>query len=120
MDCAIDGTSNVGGIADKSEGRIKNCLVSGYIKGGDDVIFGVGGIVGHGVAGNVISGCVSTADILFKYSRYAVQNGAGGIVGYTYGTVENCYLRGTSTLTQRVLALADLADLSAVRAVMLL
>ena len=94
VDCAIDGTSDVGGIADKSEGRIKNCLVSGYIKGGDDVIFGVGGIVGHGVAGNVISGCVSTADILFKYSRYAVQNGAGGIVGYTYGTVENCYFAG--------------------------
>ena len=94
VDCAIDGTSNVGGIADKSEGRIENCLVSGYIKGGDDVIFGVGGIVGHGVAGNVISGCVSTADILFKYSRYAVQNGAGGIVGYTYGTVENCYFAG--------------------------
>lgn len=94
VDRAIDGTSNVGGIADKSEGRIENCLVSGYIKGGDDVIFGVGGIVGHGVAGNVISGCVSTADILFKYSRYAVQNGAGGIVGYTYGTVENCYFAG--------------------------
>lgn len=94
VDCAIDGTSNVGGIADKSEGRIENCLVSGYIKGGDDVIFGVGGIVGHGVTGNVISGCVSTADILFKYSRYAVQNGAGGIVGYTYGTVENCYFAG--------------------------
>lgn len=94
VDCAIDGTSNVGGIADKSEGRIENCLVSGYIKGGDDVIFGVGGIVGHGVAGNVISGCVSTADILFKYSRYAVQNGAGGIVGYTYGAVENCYFGG--------------------------
>lgn len=94
VDCAIDGTSNVGGIADKSEGWIENCLVSGYIKGGDDVIFGVGGIVGHGVAGNVISGCVSTADILFKYSRYAVQNGAGGIVGYTYGTVENCYFAG--------------------------
>lgn len=94
VDCAIDGTSDVGGIADKSEGRIENCLVSGYIKGGDDVIFGVGGIVGHGVAGNVISGCVSTADILFKYSRYAVQNGAGGIVGYTYGTVENCYFAG--------------------------
>lgn len=94
VDCAIDGTSNVGGIADKSEGRIENCLVSGYIKGGDDVIFGVGGIVGHGVADNVISGCVSTADILFKYSRYAVQNGAGGIVGYTYGTVENCYFAG--------------------------
>lgn len=94
VDCAIDGTSNVGGIADKSEGRIENCLVSGYIKGGDDAIFGVGGIVGHGVAGNVISGCVSTADILFKYSRYAVQNGAGGIVGYTYGTVENCYFAG--------------------------
>lgn len=94
VDCAIDGTSNVGGIADKSEGRIENCLVIGYIKGGDDVIFGVGGIVGHGVAGNVISGCVSTADILFKYSRYAVQNGAGGIVGYTYGTVENCYFAG--------------------------
>lgn len=94
VDCAIDGTSNVGGIADKSEGRIENCLVSGYIKGGDDVIFGVGGIVGHGVAGNVISDCVSTADILFKYSRYAVQNGAGGIVGYTYGTVENCYFAG--------------------------
>lgn len=94
VDCAIDGTSNVGGIADKSEGRIENCLVSGYIKGGDDVIFGVGGIVGHGVEGNVISGCVSTADILFKYSRYAVQNGAGGIVGYTYGAVENCYFAG--------------------------
>ena len=94
VDCAIDGTSNVGGIADKSEGRIENCLVSGYIKGGNDTIFGVGGIVGHGVVGNVISGCVSTADILFKYSRYAVQNGAGGIVGYTYGTVENCYFAG--------------------------
>lgn len=94
VDCAIDGTSSVGGIADKSEGRIENCLVSGYIKGGNDTIFGVGGIVGHGVAGNVISGCVSTADILFKYSRYAVQNGAGGIVGYTYGTVENCYFAG--------------------------
>lgn len=94
VDCAIDGTSNVGGIADKSEGRIENCLVSGYIKGGNDTIFGVGGIVGHGVAGNVISGCVSTADILFKYSWYAVQNGAGGIVGYTYGTVENCYFAG--------------------------
>ena len=94
VDCAIDGTSNVGGIADKSEGRIENCLVSGYIKGGNDTIFGVGGIVGHGMAGNVISGCVSTADILFKYSQYAVQNGAGGIVGYTYGTVENCYFAG--------------------------
>ena len=97
LDCNITSDSGVGGIANTSKGTIEDCLVSGSVTGGSSGgSMYVGGIVGRSQEStSVIRGCVNKATVKNSYQKYSGDLNTGGIVGYTYGTVENCYSTGT-------------------------
>ena len=96
LDCNITSDSGIGGIANTSKGAIENCLVSGSVTGGSAYgVTYVGGIVGRSEEStSVIRGCVNKATVKNSYQKYSSDLNTGGIVGYTYGTVENCYSTG--------------------------
>lgn len=97
LDCNITSDSGIGGIANTSKGTIEDCLVSGGVTGGSSGgSMYVGGIVGRSQEStSVIRGCVNKATVKNSYQKYSGDLNTGGIVGYTYGTVENCYSTGT-------------------------
>lgn len=101
VNCAIVSTSSLlGGVANSSAGTIRNCMVSGSItfsSGGYNGASAVGGIAGRTTGNGVISGCVSRAVVKDAYdnSTYGTSAPLGGIAGYAYGVVENCYFTGT-------------------------
>jgi hypothetical protein len=101
VNCAIVSTSSLlGGVANSSAGTIRNCMVSGSItfsSGGYDGASAIGGIAGRTTGNGVISGCVSRAVVKDAYdnSTYGTSAPLGGIAGYAYGVVENCYFTGT-------------------------
>lgn len=101
VNCAIVSTSSLlGGVANSSAGTIRNCMVSGSItfsSGGYNGASAIGGIVGRNTGNGVISGCVSRAVVKDAYdnSTYGTSAPLGGIAGYAYGVVENCYFTGT-------------------------
>ena len=90
----IIGTFHLGGIANTSKGTIENCLFSGTItntySGGS-----AAGIVGRAMSGNIIKNCVSHAEIANTSNGYNQILNLGGIAGYTYGAIENCYFTGS-------------------------
>ena len=90
----ISGTSHIGGIANTSKGTIENCLFSGKItntySGGS-----AAGIAGRAMRGNIIKNCVSNAEIANTSIGINQKLNLGGIAGYTYGTIENCYFTGS-------------------------
>ena len=90
----ISGTSHLGGIANTSKGTIENCLFSGTITNtysGNSAA----GIVGRAMSGNIIKNCVSHAEIANTSNGYNLTLNLGGIAGYTYGAIENCYFTGS-------------------------
>ena len=90
----IIGTSHLGGIANTSKGTIENCLFSGTITNtysGNSAA----GIVGRAMSGNIIKNCVSHAEIANTSNGYNLELNLGGIAGYTYGAIENCYFTGS-------------------------
>lgn len=101
VNCAIVSTSSLlGGVANSSAGTIRNCMVSGSItfsSGGYNGASAIGGIAGRTTGNGVISGCVSRAVVKDAYdnSTYGTSAPLGGIAGYAYGVVENCYFTGT-------------------------
>lgn len=101
VNCAIVSTSSLlGGVANSSAGTIRNCMVSGSItfsSGGYNGSSAIGGIAGRNTGNGVISGCVSRAVVKDAYdnSTYGTSASLGGIAGYAYGVVENCYFTGT-------------------------
>lgn len=101
VNCAIVSTSSLlGGVANSSAGTIRNCMVSGSItfsSGGYNGASAIGGIAGRTTGNGVISGCVSWAVVKDAYdnSTYGTSAPLGGIAGYAYGVVENCYFTGT-------------------------
>lgn len=101
VNCAIVSTSSLlGGVANSSAGTIRNCMVSGSItfsSGGYNGASAIGGIAGRTTGNGVISGCVSKAVVKDAYdnSTYGTSAPLGGIAGYAYGVVENCYFTGT-------------------------
>lgn len=101
VNCAIVSTSSLlGGVANSSAGTIRNCMVSGSITfscGGYNGASAIGGIAGRNTGNGVISGCVSRAVVKDAYdnSTYGTSASLGGIAGYAYGVVENCYFTGT-------------------------
>lgn len=101
VNCAIVSTSSLlGGVANSSAGTIRNCMVSGSItfsSGGYNGASAIGGITGRNTGNGVISGCVSRAVVKDAYdnSTYGASASLGGIAGYAYGVVENCYFTGT-------------------------
>lgn len=75
-------------------------MVSGSItfsSGGYNGASAIGGIAGRNTGNGVISGCVSRAVVKDAYdnSTYGTSASLGGIAGYAYGVVENCYFTGT-------------------------
>lgn len=80
-----------GGITAKADGSaITNCAVkNSYVVGSQSA--GTGGIVGNSVSVNtVIQLCYNTASI------YSTAQDAGGILGYGYATINNCYNQGSA------------------------
>lgn len=88
----VSGSSHMGGIAATSYGAVENCLFDGTVTSSSST--SAGGIVGRALQGNRIVNCVNTGDIKNTYASYSSILNIGGIVGYTYGTVENCYSTG--------------------------
>lgn len=88
----VSGSSHVGGIAATSSGTVENCLFDGTVTTSSSA--SAGGIVGRASKGNRIVNCVNTGDIKNTCTSYSSTLNIGGIVGYTYGTVENCYSTG--------------------------
>lgn len=88
----VSGSSHVGGIAATSYGAVENCLFDGTVTSSSST--SAGGIVGRAFNGNRIVNCVNTGDIKNTCTSYNSTLNIGGIVGYTYGTVENCYSTG--------------------------
>lgn len=88
----VSGSSHVGGIAATSYGAVENCLFDGTVTSSSST--SAGGIVGRALQGNRIVNCVNTGDIKNTCAYYNSTLNIGGIVGYTYGTVENCYSTG--------------------------
>lgn len=88
----VSGSSHVGGIAATSYGAVENCLFDGTVTSSSST--SAGGIVGRASKGNRIVNCVNTGDIKNTCTSYSSTLNIGGIVGYTYGTVENCYSTG--------------------------
>lgn len=89
----VSGSSHVGGIAATSYGAVENCLFDGTVTTSSGSA-SAGGIVGRAPKGNRIVNCVNTGDIKNTCAYYNSTLNIGGIVGYTYGTVENCYSTG--------------------------
>lgn len=89
----VSGSSHVGGIAATSYGTVENCLFDGTVTTSSSSA-SAGGIVGRASKGNRIVNCVNTGDIKNTCTSYSSTLNIGGIVGYTYGTVENCYSTG--------------------------
>lgn len=89
----VSGSSHVGGIAATSYGAVENCLFDGTVTTSSGSA-SAGGIVGRTQKGNRIVNCVNTGDIKNTCAYYNSTLNIGGIVGYTYGTVENCYSTG--------------------------
>ena len=89
----ISGSGNVGGISNTSFGTIENCIFSGSVSNSSS--YGsTAGIAGRAREGNKIKNCVNKADVANTTSSYASELNTGGIAGYTYGTIENCYNTG--------------------------
>ena len=89
----VSGSSHVGGIAATSYGTVENCLFDGTVTTSSGSA-SAGGIVGRAQKGNCIVNCVNTGDIKNTCAYYNSTLNIGGIAGYTYGTVENCYSTG--------------------------
>lgn len=94
IEVEISNSANIGGIANTSKGTIENCMVSGSVSTSSNYCSSAG-IVGRAMTGNIVRGCVNTANISNTTNSFASNLGLGGIVGYTYGRVENCYNTGS-------------------------
>ena len=88
----VSGSGVTGGIANTSKGTIENCVFKGIIINSGSS--GTGGIAGRATAGNKIKGCISTATVKNSYAYNNSELKTGGIAGYTYGIIENCYFTG--------------------------
>lgn len=94
VDAVLTANGVVGGIVDFNDGTVENCLFSGSVTNSSS--YGAaGGIVGKSEGENsVVRNCVNTGSIKNTTGSYSSTLSVGGIVGYTYGKVENCYSTG--------------------------
>ena len=95
IDANLTASGVVGMFADTSyRGTIENCWASGSVTNSDTG--GTGGIVGRGSKGeNTIRNCANTAAIKNTCTYYSSTLNVGGLIGYTYGVVENSYSTGS-------------------------
>ena len=83
----IHGEVEVGGIVGAHNNVVDSCFNMGAVTGGTDVA----GIVG---TGKNITNCFNAGDIRLSGTDSGTPD-MGGIVGYLWGTAENCYNVGT-------------------------
>ncbi len=94
----ISGNGTVGGVCGTLNGRIENTIASGKIANATShgATGGIAGTIPKGTTtSGRITGCINQAEIQSTYAGYASALNIGGIVGYSYGTVENCYNIGS-------------------------
>lgn len=85
----VTGSTNAGGIAGRSEGRIAGCVNEGAVNtDGDQSPTNTGGITGKSTG--VIASCTNKAEIGYQHVGY----NTGGIVGIQDGTVVSCVNEG--------------------------
>ena len=90
----INAATNTGGIANTTSGTIEGCAFRGVITSNNG--YGcTGGIAGRCQKGNIIKNCFSNALLKNTYQYYNATLNLGGIAGYTYGSIENCYFTGS-------------------------
>ena len=92
-DAGLHGTRAGGIVGQIESGNILDCAVSGKAITG----FYNGGIAGHADAKSSIQNCSSAVSSIHSENKGTVN--AGGIVGYAYGRVENCYATGDVSVT---------------------
>jgi len=89
---------DVGGVAGFCENSIiSNCWFRGTVAGFDGYqMIAVGGIVGNKYLG-MIDNCYAVGDIQSNegYGSLLTTSACGGIVGYSIGSINNCYHIGT-------------------------
>lgn len=88
---SVSGSANIGGIAGTNDGTIENCVFDGSVTNSGTV---TGGIAGRSQKGSTIKGCINKAAIDNTNTSYAQPLHTGGIAGYCYGSIENCYSTG--------------------------
>lgn len=89
----VSGTSYLGGIAAATAGVIENCAFYGKVTGA--VSGGMGGITGRVITGGSLKNCVNYGEIANTYSYYNSSLCVGGVAGYTYGDIIDCYNIGS-------------------------
>lgn len=84
---SVTGTDTTGALVGQADGdsiRIENCINYASVKGTTNV----GGLVGKlSVYSSIIKNCINYGDVTIDGTTNTI---AGGIVGFTQGTVENC------------------------------
>ncbi len=82
-----------GGIAGKNTGEIVNCANTGTVSGSDRT----GGIAGENASGenSAIRSCYNSGTVFVSHAD--VECYAGGIAGYNYGLLADCFHTGTVT-----------------------
>ena len=99
-DVDIRGGSHTGALVGDCYGTVEHVVVTGTIKGGQYT----GGIVGYLEIGGVVRGCAVGVTV-----AAAGADSVGGIVGRSYGLIENCYANVEVSGKQRVAAIAGSA-----------
>ena len=90
----VSGGTNVGGIAGTNKGTIVNCIFDGSVTNAGTAS---GGIAGRSPMGSSIRNCANKGNIVNTNTIYATPLHIGGIAGYAYGVIENCYNTGSVT-----------------------
>lgn len=95
----LSGQGIVGGVVNTLYGTVKKCQVEGTIETGNAYgSFGVGGIAGRAATTDdsspLIENCANKASVANNCTYYSQDLNTGGIVGYCYGTIKNCYSTG--------------------------
>lgn len=92
----LSGSGVMGGVANTVYGFIKNCQVEGKIENTSES--GTGGIAGRATITDggrpSIENCANKASIINNYVYNYTALKTGGIVGYCYGDIKNCYNTG--------------------------
>ena len=90
----VGGEANIGGIVNTLKGTVENCAYQGSVTNSNS--YGAtAAIAGRCLSGCVIRGCSSNAQVSNTTYSYASTLNVGGIAGYFYGTMENCYFSGS-------------------------
>lgn len=95
LDVSGEVTGSIAGgiVAILEKGIVENCSFAGSVTGTGTS--GAGGIAGRMQgAESIVRRCVNTARIENTCSYYNSELKTGGIAGYTYGTIEDCYSTG--------------------------